>query len=106
MKVLTELLVLGILLKLGAEAARANVAIDAKRVAYAGTSNAGGSSGPPGVGRCQSFPVCAPNCVTDITGPCPKCDCSGYCDVNCIGDSCKIVRNGNACSFVPGGLRR
>ncbi|GFY33411.1 spider silk-constituting element SpiCE-NMa2A1 [Trichonephila clavipes] len=31
-------------------------------------------------------------------GPCPKCDCSGYCDVNCVGDNCKIVRNGNASS--------
>ncbi|GFS66226.1 spider silk-constituting element SpiCE-NMa2A3 [Trichonephila inaurata madagascariensis] len=71
---------------------------DAKKIAYRGPSNAGGSSNPPGVARCQSFPVCAPNCVTDITGPCPTCDCSGYCEVNCVGDSCKIVRNGTACS--------
>ncbi|GFR11938.1 spider silk-constituting element SpiCE-NMa2A [Trichonephila clavata] len=68
---------------------------DAKRIANRGPPIAGRSSGPA---MCDSFPICPPSCVTDVTGPCPTCDCSGFCDLNCAGDSCKVVRNGNACA--------
>ncbi|GFS66125.1 spider silk-constituting element SpiCE-NMa2A1 [Trichonephila inaurata madagascariensis] len=88
MKVLVALFVLIAVVEFG----------DAKRAANRGPSNGGGSSNPPGVARCQSIPVCPPYCSLDVTGPCPRCDCTGFCDVNCVGDSCKIVRNGNACA--------
>ncbi|GFS66127.1 spider silk-constituting element SpiCE-NMa2A4 [Trichonephila inaurata madagascariensis] len=70
---------------------------DAKKQANRGPPNAEGGSTPAQNALCDSFPVCL-DCTLDVTGPCPTCDCSGFCDVNCDGDSCKIVRNGNACA--------
>ncbi|GFR08037.1 uncharacterized protein TNCT_667451 [Trichonephila clavata] len=85
MRVLIELLVLGILLKFGADAARPNKA-------------PGGNGNPPSSNTCASRPVCPTGCALDITGPCPTCDCSNYCTVSCVGDSCKVIRNGDQCS--------
>ncbi|GFY34051.1 spider silk-constituting element SpiCE-NMa2A4 [Trichonephila clavipes] len=88
MKVLVALFILVAALEFG----------DAKKQANRSPSNAGGCSNPAPDAICDSVPVCPPYCTLDVTGPCPRCDCSNFCSVNCAGDSCKIVRNGNACA--------
>ncbi|GFU45390.1 spider silk-constituting element SpiCE-NMa2A4 [Nephila pilipes] len=62
-----------------------------------------GNSAPAQPARCNSFPVCDPTCVLDVSGPCPYCDCANVCSVSCSGTNCKIVRNGRQCSCVCNG---
>ncbi|GFU45387.1 spider silk-constituting element SpiCE-NMa2A1 [Nephila pilipes] len=93
MKVQIALLVLGAVLVLS----------DAKRVRKSKPAATGGNDQPAPNTICENVPRCNPPCILDISGPCPRCDCSNTCSVSCSGTNCKVIRNGRQCSCVCSG---